>query len=102
MAKDEQVEGDIAFADNESDLGSLSSEDEQELEDGEGAEEIGRDDDAVDGLQGWWRVAHRKAKRRRTPSDVVDSWRQDRPDHFENYDPLSRPPHSLLLRQRLA
>ncbi|KAK4544493.1 hypothetical protein LTR36_004064 [Oleoguttula mirabilis] len=44
--KDKEVDGDIAFADSDSDLGSLSSESDQELEDGE--DEDGLDEDELD------------------------------------------------------
>nr|OQO26142.1 hypothetical protein B0A51_07568 [Rachicladosporium sp. CCFEE 5018] len=59
-AKDEQVEGDVAFADSDSDLGSLSSASDQELEDGEDDEEDASDvdddedlDDDEDGELRW-------------------------------------------------
>ncbi|GAB7359061.1 hypothetical protein MBLNU230_g5133t1 [Neophaeotheca triangularis] len=49
--KDKAVDGDIAFADSDSDLGSLSSASDQELEDGdeEDEEDEGDDEDEDDG-----------------------------------------------------
>ncbi|KAF2765384.1 DUF663-domain-containing protein [Teratosphaeria nubilosa] len=55
--KDKQVEGDIAFADSDSDLGSLSSVSDQELEDGEDNDDDELDDefDDEDGGEARWK-----------------------------------------------
>jgi len=50
--KDKEVEGDIAFADSDSDLGSISSVSDQELEDGDELDEEYSDDDD-DGETRW-------------------------------------------------
>jgi ribosome biogenesis protein BMS1 len=51
---DRTVEGDIAFADSDSDLGSVSSDDEQDLEEeNEEGEEYSDDDDEDDGALRW-------------------------------------------------
>lgn len=47
-SKDKQIDGDIAYADSDSDLGSLSSVSEQEIEDGEGMEDEDKDSDGED------------------------------------------------------
>ena len=48
--KDKQVDGDVAFADSDSDLGSLSSVSDQEVEEGEDVEEDDEDVESVDGM----------------------------------------------------
>ncbi|KAJ9666897.1 Glycoside hydrolase 2 (Mannanase, beta-galactosidase) [Coniosporium apollinis] len=91
-AADKPIDGDVAFADSDSDLGSVSSVDDQELEDGDDDEEDYSDDD--DGAVRWKanlaenaRARHgRKIPRRTvdlarlmyneamTPAEVIRKW----------------------------
>jgi ribosome biogenesis protein BMS1 len=75
-SKDKEVEGDIAFADSDSDLGSISSVSDQELEDGESEEdEEEYSDDDDDGETRWKsRLAERAQARhsRKQPYRVAE------------------------------
>ncbi|KAH9826073.1 Ribosome biogenesis protein bms1 [Teratosphaeria destructans] len=61
--QDKQVEGDIAFADSDSDLGSLSSVSDQELEDGKDDDDAELDDESDDEDGGEVRWKDRMAER---------------------------------------
>jgi ribosome biogenesis protein BMS1 len=66
--KDKQITGDVAFADSDSDLGSVSEASDQEVEDGEpeddeGTEEDGSDHDFDDGDDGEVRWKSKLAER---------------------------------------
>jgi len=94
LADDEEVDGDIAFADSDSDLGSMSSQDDVELED-EGAFDSEEDFDDDDGTLRWKenlaenaknmhgkRVPFRTVELRMllyndnlTPEEVIKRWR---------------------------
>ncbi|KAF2723369.1 DUF663-domain-containing protein [Polychaeton citri CBS 116435] len=64
--QDKQVDGDVAFADSDSDLGSLSSVSDQELEDGEDEESVdGFDEDEEDDEDGEVRWKEQMGERAR-------------------------------------
>jgi ribosome biogenesis protein BMS1 len=104
--KDKEVEGDIAFADSDSDLGSISSVSDQELEDGDELDDEEYSDDDDDGETRWKsrlaEHAHLKHSRKQpyrvaelarmmyddmlSAVEVVRKWRGDDADEADKED----------------